>query len=199
MPKLSLTDFVDVVLKSGTPKATKIVQVKERPDYHPALDYYKKLRDRVIETHSEGKDKAFLSNLIPEIDDQKKIQNYVDIVGAYKKWWGRKQLEWFDPPNKHFSHNGIDVMVNPELGLRINGEPHLIKLYFKPDPLRKNRTEIITHLMAKCLSDEVEVGTKMSILDIRSANLISPTVPIASLDAMLMAELAYIAALWPAI
>lgn len=199
MPKLSLTDFVDVVLKSGTPKATKIAQVKRRPEYHPALDYYKKLRDRLIETHSEGMTKTFLSDLIPEIDDQKKIRHYVDIVGAYKKWWGRKQLEWFDPPNQHFSYNGVDVMVNPELGLRVNGEPHLIKLYFKPDPLQKNRTEIITHLMAKCLSDEVEDGTKMSILDIRSSNLISPTVPIAGLDAMLMAELAYIATLWPAI
>lgn len=51
MPQLSLTDFVDIVSKSGRPKATKVLQVKERPEYEPAFDFYRPFREHVIETH----------------------------------------------------------------------------------------------------------------------------------------------------
>ncbi|MGC8623940.1 MAG: hypothetical protein ACP5VQ_01585 [Phycisphaerae bacterium] len=35
MPEISLTDFVDFLIKSGTPKLTKVTQIKQRPDYNP--------------------------------------------------------------------------------------------------------------------------------------------------------------------
>jgi hypothetical protein len=36
MPKITLTDFVDVVTRSGTTKITKIAQIKNRP--HDEID-----------------------------------------------------------------------------------------------------------------------------------------------------------------
>ena len=91
--------------------------------------------------------------------------------------------------------------MNPELGLEIDGTPHLIKLYFKSDKLAKNRIDIITHLMSVVLSDQCPSPeeTTMSVLDVRRAKLFSPTVPIQALDAILNAELAYVAHLWRAI
>ena len=50
MPQISLTDFVDIVSTSGTPKATKVKQVKYRPAYNPAIDFYKRIRDDIVET-----------------------------------------------------------------------------------------------------------------------------------------------------
>jgi hypothetical protein len=46
MIRVSLTDFVDIVSKSGTPKATKVAQVKKRGRYEPAVDFYKPLREK---------------------------------------------------------------------------------------------------------------------------------------------------------
>ena len=188
MSQLSLTDFVDIVSASGTPKATKVRQLKKRPGYDPAADFYKRIREDIVEAHQNGEGKEYIDRTLTGLTDQKKITAYPLIVDGYKKWWGRKSFVWFDPPNMIYSKHGVDVAVNPELGLEIDGTPHLIKLYFKANPLAKNRVDIITHLMAittsrSCPSPSTTV---MSVLDVRRAKLISPTVPITGLTGMLM-------------
>ena len=200
MPQISLTDLVDIVSKSGTLKVTKIRQVKYRPAYDPSTDFYKRVRDHIEETHKHGNNKNYLDIVIKSLTDIKKINSYPNIITGYKKWWGNKTLKWFDPPNLPFTNFGIDVSVNPELGLVINGEPHLVKLYFKSEPLKKANTEIITHLMAICCASLCpSQPAKMSILDVRRGKLISPNVPKPNLTAMLNAELSYIATLWPSL
>ncbi|WP_164879142.1 hypothetical protein [Flavobacterium cerinum] len=39
--KISLTDFLDFINRSGGTKMTKVKQVKNRAKYHPASDFYK--------------------------------------------------------------------------------------------------------------------------------------------------------------
>jgi len=196
MPKISLTDFVDVVSASGTPKATKVSQIKNRRPYQPAFDFYKPIRDHITEIHQNNRPKVTVRDVLRKVNDPKKLAGYPALVDGYTRWWGRKSFTWFNPPDDLFSLHGVDVSVNPELGLKINGQPHLIKIYFKADPLSKNKIDIITHLMETCLSGQCPSGTIMSVLDLRRARQFSPTVPIATLDAILGAELAYIAALW---
>lgn len=198
MPKITLTDFVDVVSAAGTPKATKVKQLKQRPAYHPARDYYKILRDHLVETHRCGGNRADLSKVLNGLVP-KKQSNYEEIITGYSKWWGRKNITWFDPTTAIFDAHGIDVSINPEMGLQFNGEKHLIKLYFKSEKLTKNRVHLITHLMEQSLPFVKNNKPTMSVLDIRNSKLISPNVPIPELDATLNAELAYIAALWEAI
>ncbi|WP_035237451.1 hypothetical protein [Desulfobacter vibrioformis] len=199
MPQLSLTDFVDVISASGTPKATKVKQIKNRPAYSPATDFYKRLRENIVEIHRENLNKDILDSTLSGLTDKKKETAYPAIISGYKKWWGKKQMSWFEPPNDLFSSHGVDISVNPELGLEINGTPHLIKLYFKSDPLTKNRIDIITHLMAAVLGNACPPSTEMSVLDIRRSKLISPTVEISLIDGIIDAELAYISALWSSI
>jgi len=199
MPQISLTDFVDIVSRSGRPKATKISDVKNRPPYQPAFDFYKPLREHIISLHESGSGRSALGQVMARVTDPKKISAYPEILAGYRKWWGRKSLVWFSPPSGVFSDHGINVAVNPELGLEMNGNRHLIKLYFKAEPLSRNRTDIIAHLMAITLGGSSPAGTSMSVLDIRNSRLLSPAVPIAILDGMLRAELSYISTLWPAI
>jgi len=198
VPRLSLTDFVDVVSSSGTPKATKVRQIKNRPDYNPAFDFWKKLRDGIVSTHEQGLPKTNLDQVLVGLTDKKKQTAYPVVVKAYKQWWGRKTLVWLPPPHGLYAKHGIEISVNPEIGLSVNGRPHLIKLYFKERALTKNRVDLITHLMAVQLGKSVQSGTVMSVLDVRRAKLISPTVHVANLTATVDAELAYIAALWAA-
>lgn len=58
---LSLTDVVDVVLKSGVSKATKVEQIKKRAPYSPSSDYYKPLREAIIQAHQNGFTKKIFS------------------------------------------------------------------------------------------------------------------------------------------
>ena len=199
MPEISLTDFVDVVIKSGTPKATKVEQIKHRPSYEPAFDFYKYVREKIKEIHRTNGSKKELDHVLPEIRNQKKLPSYSQIVEGYRRWWGRKDFRWFDPPSTLFSKHGIDVRINPELGLIVNGKSHLIKLYFKSSEVTKNRINIITHLMTESLTEQTPTDTIMAVLDVRNGKLFTPPAPVAKLSAILEAEMAYIAALWPQI
>lgn len=197
MAHISLTDFVDVVAASGTPKATKVRHIKNRPDYSPASDFYKRIRKTIVEAHEEAHPKAFLETALRGLTDPKKVTAYPVIVAAYKKWWGRKTIGWIGSANQIYSNNGVEISVNPEMGVEINGVPHYVKLYFKTDRLSKDKGTIITHLMATALSEDCPAGTMMSVLDIRRSKLISLSETIPELSAIVDAELAYMAALWP--
>jgi len=196
MHKMSLTDFVDVVSKSGTPKATKVRSVINRAKYSPATDFYKPLRDCIVDTHLNDLHKASLYKLNHKLTDEKKMKNYPAAIEGYTAWWGNKTLKWFEPVNDTFERHGVSVSVNPELGLLINEVPHLIKLYFKADALTKNRIDIATHLMEECLRPYCSRGEIMAVLDVRTGKLFFLKTPISGLTAMLGAELAYISALW---
>lgn len=129
MPEISLTDFVDFVVKAGTPKLTKVRQLKERGDYDPAGDFWKPLREAVVDFHrAGGQDKHRLDSVLVGLTDPKKRNRYPDAISGYKKFLGRKTFEWFNPPKTLWSAGGLDVRINPELGLIISGERHVILL-----------------------------------------------------------------------
>lgn len=196
MPDISLTDLVDIASASGTPKITKVRNIKYRAPYSPASDFYRAFREHITELHQEGLAKNHVADILDQLEDEKKLTNYPPLVEGYKRWWGRKTIEWFEPESGVWSAHEVNVRVNPELCLEINGTAHLIKLYMKSDPLSKRRIDLITHLMDITLSPLCAVPSVMSVLDVRRSNLISPTVPIPDLTAAVNAELAYIAALW---
>lgn len=195
MIKLSLTEFLDIVSKSGLPKASMIAHIKSRPDYEPAFDFYKPLREHIVEVHKFDGSKESIENIMDRIDDRKKVNNYPAVIDGYKKWWGRKSFSWFDPVSGIYEAHGVIINVNPELGLAFSGKRNIIKLYFKPEPLSKLRIAIITHLMEAVLRLDCNQHEVMSVLDIRNSKLILYDNARVT-DAMINAELAYIAELW---
>lgn len=195
--EISLTDFVDVVSKSGSPKATKVNQIKNRDDYHPATDFYKKFRDGVIKTHKDSQPRTALFDLRNAVSDPKKIKSYGEILNGYNKWWGKKNIVWFDPPKKYYESFGIEVSINPELGLNIDGQRHIIKLYLKEEPLSRLRVDLVTVLMERSLRDFCEEGDVIGVLDVRKSKLFIVNAKVDKTMAMVDAELSYISSLWP--
>lgn len=193
--EFTLTDFVDVIMKSGTPKATKVNQVKTRPDYNPATDYYKKIRDLIVQINKDDLDVTELDKIITSIPETKKI-NYRIMVEGYKTWIRRKKTQWFTPPMATYVYQDVGIKIRPELGLIISSTPHVIKLYFKSEALAKNRAEIITCLMKENLAEESPEGTIFGILDVRKGKLLTCTGSHKNLPAMINAEMAYISSLW---
>jgi hypothetical protein len=195
MPKISLTNFVDVVSKSGATKATKVASIKNRKPYSPATDFYKGLREGIVEVVESGEDKNRINDAVRMAIPKRKA-HYREAADGFTKWMGRKEVEWFQPPKSEYGKGEIVVNVNPEIGARINGKPHLIKLYFKADKLPKNHALVSTHLMQSCLENDCPEGTVMAVLDVKRGKLIEYTSPSDKLDAALRGELAYIESLW---
>lgn len=198
MPQLSLTDFVDIALRAGTPKLTKVREIKNRPRYEPSTDFWRALRLRIIEAHEQGHGPGHLSKSMVALTDRKKKTAYPPLVEAYKKWWGRKEYEWFKPPTEMWTSGPVSVSVNPEIGLRVDERETVIKLYFKADKLTKNRLDVILYLMQETLGAEAP-GATMGVMDVRHSKLFVPTIPIPDLGAMLRGEAAFIASVWESI
>ncbi|WDH37460.1 hypothetical protein [Pseudomonas chlororaphis] len=199
MPRITLTDVVDVISKSGTPKATKVNQIKYRQSYSPQTDFYKALREGIISAHQNGNSKQKLGDILKFLTDEKKIKNYPKAIQGYEKWWGKKSITWNAPFSATYSYQDIDIGINPELGLIIDGEPYLVKLYLKEESLQKLRIDIVLALMESALTDGAPTNCKMAVLDVRSSKLFcSANDPAASAKLMKMvnAELAYVSSLW---
>lgn len=169
--EMSLTDFVDFVCKSGSTKMTKVKQVKNRDDYSPATDFYKGLREGIQELHQRNGKKRELSDILKKVTDNKKLINYAECINGYKKFWGRKEIKWFLPPMKHWIIGEVDVRVNPEIGLEIDGKFLLVKLYFKKDKLSKERVTQILTLMESELRSEVNAEVNMAVLDVKNSKI----------------------------
>lgn len=197
MPKISLTDFVDVVSKSGSPKITKVKQIKNRPAYQPATDFYKPFREGLINLHANGKDRTSLDSIVSSLSDLKKVANYPELIDGYKKWWGKKAIGWFDPPRGVYSSAGVDIAVNPELGLVIDGKRVVVKLYNKAEPITQFRIDMVPLLMELVLRGSCASDDAVALLDVRKGKLHYLSVNPATAKFGLDAELAYIATLWP--
>jgi hypothetical protein len=200
IPPISLTTFVDFVLASGTPRLTCIRNAKAMysTEYHPPFDFYKQLREFIIEMHSAGKPASALDRFVVSNANAKKAATYRECVASYKKLMGSRPIEWTGSEAAKWEIGDLSVKVNPELGLRIDGVNHVVKLYFKQPQPSKLRLETMLHLLEKVLPKNNKPAIP-AILDVPRGKLIVPTVRVNGLDALLAGEAAAFVAMWRAV
>lgn len=199
VPRITLTDLVDIVSTSGTSKATKVASVKRRPPYDPRFDFYKPFREHLIALHTSGGPKEQVGRVLDGLTDSKKKAAYPELVKGYITWWGRKRMQWFNPPIGIHTGSDVEIRVNPEIGLLVNDVPYVIKLYLKSGRLTKTHSDIVLHLMEKSLRSACTGDAVMAILDVRNSKLATLGTVDPTVLAMVQAELAYVAAIWPEI
>ena len=169
--KISLTNFLDFVCLTGGPKLEVVKEVKSNPEYSPVTDFYKGLREGLINNHKTNRDIDALDIIIKKITDPKKVKNYTLCIEKYKKFLSNKSIAWFEPPSKHWQTGTLDIRVNPEIGLIYDNKHYAIKLYFKSEPLSKNKASLILTLMEYQLQQNEALDIKMAILDVRRSKL----------------------------
>ena len=100
MPTLKLTSLVDIVSKSGTPKASAVRDAKAQVDepYDPAADFYKGIREAIVEAHQLVLGKRHITNAAAAAHRKKITAPYTQLAATYNGWWGRKSLSWSEPP-----------------------------------------------------------------------------------------------------
>jgi hypothetical protein len=200
MPEISLTDFVDFVIKSGTPKLTKVREIKKRGDYEPAFDFWKQLREGIQIFHKNGLAKRNeLDNAVGMVNDPKKMRRYIQALTGYKRFLGRKEITWFDPPSEEWLHEDLIVRLNPELGLNIEGKRFVIKLYFKNESPTKHRLDVVLAMLSMVLGPKAQAGTTMAVLDVSKGKLITPTRTVPDLMVLVRGEAASFLQIWNAI
>jgi len=169
--QISLTDFIEYISKVGTTKFTKVKEIKNREPYHPAFDFWKPLREKIIEVHKENKNKNLLDEVLNDLTDKNKINLYPNLISQYKSFLGRKKVEWIEPPFVDWKMNDLRIKINPEIGLFINDKPYIIKLYFKSEPLSKAKVDLILLMMNENLKKAEFEQANFAVLDINKKKL----------------------------
>ncbi|MCH8913778.1 MAG: hypothetical protein IIA33_09455 [Planctomycetes bacterium] len=141
-------------------------------DYEVYTDFYKAVREGIVDMHKKEQPKSALDAILNGLSDKRKQRAYAAIIAGYKRFLGRKKVSWFPPPKDDWTHAGLAVRLNPEVGLVINGERHAIKLYMREKPkLKKANADIITHLIDFALAPGKRNPPRFCVLDVRHGHL----------------------------
>jgi hypothetical protein len=199
-PAVSMTTFMDFIVASGTRKISCVHRAKEqyKRGYHPSRDFYKLLRERIVHMHQRGEPITALDELLQGLTDPKKIASYPKCIAGYDKCIARKTVAWIACGPKTWKASGLEVRVNPELGLTIDGVPHVVKLYFKADPLNQSAVEPMLRLIDLSVPEELK-GATAAVIDVQRGRLLTHRGAKRDIDALLAAEAASFAILWKAI
>lgn len=172
---IGLTQFTDFTFKGVTGKTSMVRQIKYQDEYNPAFDYWKTLRDGIRKFHEIEFSNDYLLSVANKVA-QAKQKNYLEAVKAYLKFIKNKEIEWFDPGKSNWYSEYLTVRSSPELGLKIDGVPHLIKLYFKGKDERIDKNKCRSSLTLLKQSDftiEHSPNIKPAILNVQKGRLIS--------------------------
>jgi hypothetical protein len=197
MDQISLTYFVDFILASGTPKLRGVRDYKERKD-DLASDFYRPIREAIVNMHRNGSSVSTLDDVRRNETDETRKKHYPLVIAGYRSFLADGAKNFFEPPRTGLSLGPLEVDVNPELGLIIDGKKHLVKLYFRQDPLMPRRTALVLALLSRglCQSNPEFVP---AILDVRSAKLHTSAMTSPKIDLLLRGEAASFAAMYAAI
>ena len=168
MERVSLTYFVDFVLKVGTPKLSGVKEFKEHR-YDHLTDFYKPLREAIVDMHEKGRPDGTLDEFLGTLTDERKRRIFPGLVESYRGWL-RPGMTWFTPPRTTLPVGDIEININPELGFEIDGTPYLVKTYFRGEPLAQKRVSIVLGLISSALGP-TRPGTVFAMLDVKNGQL----------------------------
>ena len=196
MIDITLTDFLNIVQSTGMTKLSKIRKIKTRA-YTPASDYYKSLREKIIEVLSSGDDAIDIMSAVYSAH-QTRQQNYKEIADSFIHWLStRKGWTWVEPPRATYNnHPTIGVRVNPEIAfVDKNSNMHVIKLHFNKEQLSKGKLDVAGCLFSESLAQLCPINTIFYFLDLHQGKTF-PVRNTPGVDIFFNAELEYINSIW---
>ena len=189
MDRISLSYFVDFVLKAGTPKLTGVREFKENKDDIYA-DFYKPVREAILDLHRTSASPDCLDAFLAAQTDERRKRIYPPIVEGYRKFLKSAKVTWFNPPAGAYALGGLEINVNPELGLNIDGVPHLVKMYFRGEPLSAKRVQVVLNLLTSSGLGNAVPGCVFAMLDVRKARIHTLKSPNPRINLLLRGEAA---------
>lgn len=198
--KITLTEFLNFVNKSGVAKATIVKTARKRretEDNPYFSDYWYILRNRIIEFHKKGKDIKFLDETLNHISKDR-ISNYTRLIDGYKKFLKKNKIKYITQIKKTWSIGDISIALNPELTLEINEKIYVIKLYMSSnDHIDKRHANLIQNLLEHEMRSEVGGdGPIFAVLDVKRGKLLGQNKKDISLYPLLKGEAQSFETMW---
>lgn len=175
---ISLTQFLGYSTKVSTSAKIKAVRdIKNSPDYHPAFDYWKPLRDEIKRLHENNLPIENLKDLLTRINE-KKAKNFSGAINTYIHFVKKNEVSYF-PVGKSYWKLTDDLFVgsSPELGLIVNGKKLYVKIFYKKKSAdtkltKRNIQSTLTLMQLADRDFEMEPDSNFAILNLQNGKLI---------------------------
>ncbi|MFS7427048.1 hypothetical protein CKN96_05910 [Carnobacterium maltaromaticum] len=174
---LSLSQFMNFSTKKSPSARLKAVKdAKYGDDYHPGRDYWKKLRDEIKRIHEKDLPIEDLKNILFDVPKDREA-NYRKNINSYISFVKKNNVTYFPVGKAIWTFDEtISVNANPELGLIINGVPHLVKNHYKKSDGSVSKQTIKTTLTAMQIATSefvVPENAVYSVLNLQNKQLYS--------------------------
>lgn len=175
MPTVPLSLFVDFMLMAGTGRIAHVRNFKKAGD---VPSFYQPFVDALVSAHAEERSmREALDTFVFGREEERERRmftaaerGYLAFLDRYRKPDGTSGVMWFEPPMRDYPIGPLVVRVAPEVGLLIAGRPHVVKLYFRGDPINPQQVALSTSLLSDALSTTWP-GVVFSVLDVRRGRL----------------------------
>jgi hypothetical protein len=109
---------------------------------------------------------------------------------------GDDVVEWMEPKKAVWKSGKLEVGVNPELWVEVDGDPQIVKLYYKAEHLSQQKVNLALYLLEKTVGKHGTVG----ILDLQQEKLFKRTKdPPEGMNLLLASEAVGFVTLWDAL
>ncbi len=189
MATVPLSAFVEFTVAQGTARVTTARAAEG--DYDPRRDFYKALRERTARQLREGWNAAAFRRSLREVKNPRKRPSYEACRRGLTAWARGKTIAATRARPGFWQAAGLEVRVNPELRMVVDGERFLVKLYFKAEEMSAARAANTLFLLDTMAAQNVGGA----VLDLRRGDLLVAAEPDPGLDLLLASEAAAFAAL----
>jgi hypothetical protein len=187
--KVPLSIFSNFVGASPQAKLKCVAQV--RSGYDVRTDWYKQLREAIPATHRDRRSKDDLRRFAETVGGRK-AESYRTRVDAYCAWWGDRHIGWEGGKPYRWVSGAIEVTVNPELIVSIDGQRQVVKLHFSEERLTASRVNTILRLLELGYrrGESPDGKPVVGVLDLAQGRLMTPSLSLNYLDPVLAGEAA---------
>lgn len=169
MERVPLPTFVEFVFTAGKPRIQVAKTFKDHRYDHLA-DFYKPLREAIIDTHAGGKPLSALDDFLRMLTDERKRRVFPGLVEAYRKWFHASPKRWIAPPRSMLPIGDLEIDIAPPLGFEIDGRPTFIYLHFSGATLAQKRVDVLLGFVSAALGP-VMPTTQFGLLDVGRSKL----------------------------
>jgi hypothetical protein len=196
--RISMTSFADFVVCDSLGQFAKVraIQKQYEREYFPGADFWSRFQQGVETILSNGGRPADLDGIYQSARHNRGSQ-YDSGCKGFRKFWGKQKIELAGTPQvATWDHGRLQVRVNPEWILRINGELVVVKMHLKKNLLLNQRlVNPMLYLLNQKYGSAVE-GPRVAILEVHQGKLWKPGKSQRDLDPVLHMEAAAFVAGW---
>lgn len=169
------------------PSVEKVRIVRDARDYafnprgYRERDYYRDFRNTLRTDHWKTNDINIFANalgpLVSKQSNISKAEHFLTLGESYIDFWTQQDAEFFKVPESSIEIAGLRIRVTPEVGMRINGQNFVLKLWLNSPKAKRQYRQAIQFMTTLDINKSWQTDWQPALWDVRRMEILS-SVPV---------------------